>query len=565
MSTGSIRAGHAAVELFIDDSPMMRGLKAASAKLKAWGTSLSSIGKRIGGFGALATTGLFAAAKAAADAGSTLLEMSQRTGVSVESLSTMGYALEQSGSDLDTFEKSIRKMQQSLVDGNKAFALLGLSATELRKLDAETQFLLIADALSKVEDEALRTSIAMDIFGKSGTMLLPALEGGIDALQKLRKEFAPLATTMQEAIDAESFGDDLSKLWKTVKQGVIALGTGLIPAMKQVAEIVQPLVQGVAVWLRQNPELAAGLLAAAAGMMAFGGAALLVGTALSGLGSIVGAIAGIVKVLGSMGPIGWLVTAAAGVGTAWASQSSSIRQSLGSIGDAIKSTLGGVTQALKSGDMEMAGEIAMQGLVVIFREGLDGIKNAFREFWNDISNVSHEGSVNLGITLKRSFQRLAGGLSFLGGVVTAEEMGKSFRILDEQLEKEKKDAINEGRTRFHSRPSPETIAARKKLEELLSRVADATGGANGDNVPESLKRIRDEMKNVAMAVSNKLPDAIVKGTQEFANEALKQRFGGNEATTIQERQLEEARRTNRNLNDIERELHRLPQVGAANL
>ena len=44
--------------------------------------------------------------------GSDLLDMSQRTGVSVEALSELGFAAEQSGADMETLEAGLRKMQK---------------------------------------------------------------------------------------------------------------------------------------------------------------------------------------------------------------------------------------------------------------------------------------------------------------------------------------------------------------------------------------------------------------------------------------------------------------------
>jgi hypothetical protein len=46
-SAGAIRAGRAFVELFADDSKLVRGLRAASAKLKAWGRSVTAIGMQM--------------------------------------------------------------------------------------------------------------------------------------------------------------------------------------------------------------------------------------------------------------------------------------------------------------------------------------------------------------------------------------------------------------------------------------------------------------------------------------------------------------------------------------
>ncbi|MCJ7543262.1 MAG: hypothetical protein MUP47_01645 [Phycisphaerae bacterium] len=48
-SAKGIRAGQAFVELFADDSKLVRGLKAAQAKLKAFGAAVTGMGPKMTG------------------------------------------------------------------------------------------------------------------------------------------------------------------------------------------------------------------------------------------------------------------------------------------------------------------------------------------------------------------------------------------------------------------------------------------------------------------------------------------------------------------------------------
>ena len=87
-----IRAGEAFVELFADDSRLVKGLKKASARLKGWGESVTAAGKSMLAGGGAILGALAGSAKVFADMGSELSDMSTRTGVSVEALSELGYA-----------------------------------------------------------------------------------------------------------------------------------------------------------------------------------------------------------------------------------------------------------------------------------------------------------------------------------------------------------------------------------------------------------------------------------------------------------------------------------------
>jgi hypothetical protein len=178
----SIRAGAAYVELFVNDSKLARGLQSANKKLKAFGDAISGWGKKLAAAGSAITAPLIAFAKASASGSKELLNMSQRTGISVEALSELGYAAQISGSDMETLELGIRKMQKTLAAaalGSKAatdaLAQLGLTVDDLRGLSPDQQFKLIADKLASIQSPAIRAALAMQIFGRNGTSLLPML------------------------------------------------------------------------------------------------------------------------------------------------------------------------------------------------------------------------------------------------------------------------------------------------------------------------------------------------------------------------------------------------------
>ena len=84
-NTQAIRAGKAFVELFANDRRLVRGLKAASAKLKAWGAGVTAMGRKVFAGGLVLAAPLAAATKIFSAMGDTVAKMSLRTGVSAES------------------------------------------------------------------------------------------------------------------------------------------------------------------------------------------------------------------------------------------------------------------------------------------------------------------------------------------------------------------------------------------------------------------------------------------------------------------------------------------------
>src|SRR5207247_2206046 len=140
-SASGIRAGLAYIELYANDARLVKGLNTASAKLRAFGAAVQGIGQQMSLAGAAIVTPLLASAKSFSDMGDALDKMSARTGISVEALSEIGFAAEQSGTTFDDVETAVRKMQKTIAasaggskQATEALADLGLTAEQLLKL-----------------------------------------------------------------------------------------------------------------------------------------------------------------------------------------------------------------------------------------------------------------------------------------------------------------------------------------------------------------------------------------------------------------------------------------------
>jgi len=115
----------------------------------------------------------------------------------------LGFAAGQSGADLAALELGLRKMQRSIVNAAKgseiaqeALSLLNLSIRDLENLAPDEQLKLIADRLAAVEDSTLKAALAMELFGRSGTALLPMMSGGARGIEELQQSARSLGLTM---------------------------------------------------------------------------------------------------------------------------------------------------------------------------------------------------------------------------------------------------------------------------------------------------------------------------------------------------------------------------------
>ena len=334
--TKGIRAGRAFVELGVSDK-LTKGLQAAEKRLKAFGEGLRSIGTKLAAIGGAALTALFGTAKTFADMGDSLDEMSARTGVSVETLSELGFAAELAGADMETLETGLRKMQKTIseaISGSKsaadALAQLGLSVADLKGLSPEQQFKLLADRISQIQDPTARAAAAMEIFGKSGTRLLPLIADGAKGLAKFQEQARALGLTIstQAAKDASVLADALDTLWKVIKQAVFSIGSALAPTITELAGKVTRAVVALSEWIKQNKAIVVTVFQVATGVAAAGVALVALGFLVSGLGAALGGLATIVTTVSAafglvgsaiaalVSPIGLAITAVAALGTA---------------------------------------------------------------------------------------------------------------------------------------------------------------------------------------------------------------------------------------------------------
>lgn len=195
---------------------------------------------------AVSVAGLTAMVKSAIDTGDALDEMSQRVGVSVETLSVWKPAAEQSGVSGESFEKSLRKLSTTMLeaatgseDAARGFSAVGVEfKNQDGTLRATDQVLLdLAERFKAMPDGAEKTALAVQLFGKSGAELIPFLNQGRDGINELAAEMQALGVQMssETAAQAGNFNDALDKL----KLATTSIGNqiiaSLLPALNDVA------------------------------------------------------------------------------------------------------------------------------------------------------------------------------------------------------------------------------------------------------------------------------------------------------------------------------------------
>lgn len=394
--TKGIRAGRAFVELGVNDQ-LTKGLAKAAKQLKAFGEGLKSIGKHLLGAG-LGVLGFMAgAAKAFSEGTHELLEMSERTGVSVEALSELGFAAAQSGLDMEGLEKGLRKMEKTVGQAalgsdsaNESLSRLGLTVADLIQLTPDRQFELIADRLSKIKDPTLRAALAMEIFGKSGTELLPLMQDGAKGIEELRKKAQELGLTVstETAQQAALLHDALNALWMVGKKLYVTIGSALAPVFTALAEAATRTIVSATAWIREHKTIiitAFQVAAAVAGIgLALYATGTVITTTLSVLGSMKAAVMGVGAFLSALGsilaglisPFGLIIAAIVALGgtllvvtDAGANALQWLGTQFGALRDTVYKVMGGISDALAAGDIALAAQILWLALKLAWQQG----------------------------------------------------------------------------------------------------------------------------------------------------------------------------------------------------
>jgi hypothetical protein len=235
-------------KLGLDISELTTNVKSVDSKLSSLGGMATKAGAALGGM--LAIGGVAQAVSAYTEFTGRIADLAAQTGMSTTAVQKLEYAATQSGGSFDQVASGITQMANRLVGGDKSavagLRTMGLSFEDVRKMAPDQAFMTIADAIAKVPNPLEQSSLAMDVFGKSGAKLLPMIKNG---LSETAAEAEKLGLVLSEdAIAAgDEFGDTLDKLKLVGMSLISSVLTPLVPILSLVANAV--------VWLADKLEL----------------------------------------------------------------------------------------------------------------------------------------------------------------------------------------------------------------------------------------------------------------------------------------------------------------------
>ena len=522
---GGIRAGGAFVELSLRDR-IGKGLSRASAKLRSFSRGVGALGAGMIGLGAGIMAPLQMAVSKFSSVGDQLDKTSKRTGVTVEALSELGFAAEQSGAGLEVLERGLFGLSRSYYAASKgskgavnefgqvirpsadivdAFAQVGLSMQQLKGMTPDEQLSAVAEGLSKMTDESKKGAIAQSLFGRQGRQLLPLLNEGAAGIRNLREQARALGLTVspEAAASAAELTDRMNEMWRVAKMGVFTIGSALAPAVIDVVESVTAWSVVALDWVKAHKDLVIWVAKLAAAVATVGVVLLSIaglgfvfsGLAAAGSALLTALVAIKVAVIAAFGalisPAAAAVVAIAAVVAAVAKFTTALDEAkaLGAyldgkfsglvkdLGGIFTSTFQGVRDAIVTGDWEAAGDIVLAGLEAAWLSGVATLSS----IWEDLKLAMIETFAGVVVAVHKMWTDLQNKISNLViewsmrddavGAAARAVLGTDLRGMEED------------------RREKQIQGANFKIREFMGQLGEAKRAGDTERVREILAKI----------------------------------------------------------------------------
>src|SRR3954467_668638 len=177
--------------------------------------------------------------KAILDTGDQLLKLSQKTGASVEQLAKLREQADLADVPVDALTGALKKLSVNLVEsvtGNAemagAFKALGISARDSTGglKNAGDVMLELQAKFSTLNDGPEKAAVAVKLFGKAGSELIPLLNGAKTEVSRFAE-----AMSTDFAGRAESFNDTIKLIGGNLKANTLDGLKALLPTLQEIA------------------------------------------------------------------------------------------------------------------------------------------------------------------------------------------------------------------------------------------------------------------------------------------------------------------------------------------
>lgn len=245
-----------AAKLTLDKSEYEQGLDDAEKsgnglgdRLKgAFGTAAKA-GAALGAAGVAAGAAIYGVATKSAQASDRVDKMSQKLGLSRTAFQELDFVASQSGTSVEGLRGGMRTLVRQMTSAATgtgksadAFKKLGVSVTDANgeMKSQEDIFFETVSALQNMEDGTEKASLATQLLGRSGTELMPLLNGAAGSMDSMRQQAHDLGLVLSdETIDAGvKFTDTVDQVQRAFSAIIVQIGGDLMPIIQNALEFV---------------------------------------------------------------------------------------------------------------------------------------------------------------------------------------------------------------------------------------------------------------------------------------------------------------------------------------
>ncbi|MGN1120792.1 MAG: hypothetical protein ACI4RV_00415, partial [Eubacteriales bacterium] len=244
---GTIAVDNSAANTSIDETADKA--ETFSGKLKSGITTAAKWGATVYAGAAAAGAGLMKLSSSSAATADNVDKMSQKIGISRQAYQELDFVMSQSGASVDSLQMGMKSLI-SAMDGASSgtasnveqFEKLGIYVTDANGnlRNSEDVMWETMSALQSLENKTEKARLANELFGRSGSELMPLLNGEAGSIEEMRTQAHELGLVLDdETIDAGvSLTDTLDQMKRSIGAVVTKLGASLMPIFEKFAKYI---------------------------------------------------------------------------------------------------------------------------------------------------------------------------------------------------------------------------------------------------------------------------------------------------------------------------------------
>ena len=289
-------------KLIATTGQFQKRMRGARKTITRFGGAVRAAGRRLlnfrTAFGTLAgSAGLGLLIKRTVDEVDLLGKTAQKLGVGTAALAQLQHAAKLTGVEVRTFNMGLQRMVRRIAEAamgtgeaKDAIKQLGVSARAVARLGADEQFLALAGAMTKVQQQGERVRLSFKLFDSEGVALVNTLAAGEEGLKAMFAEARGFGIALNE-IDTSKMvlvKDAITRATAALQglRNAIALGVGPVldtlfnqaskvgsgfGSLKQdVQNFVRSTIHGVGMIVEWIDKLRVGMVEAVTGVEIFG-------------------------------------------------------------------------------------------------------------------------------------------------------------------------------------------------------------------------------------------------------------------------------------------------------